>query len=177
MGSIQKQMVSYWLVPSKHEFAKWKEVIKELSMRFNGPTFEPHVTIYVGPSSPEDSVERNIDSIIKGRGRILLNASRLLFSESFTKSCYIQFEQSEEVVQLCESLRNLSKIAAEYNVNPHMSLFYGNINSMQKKEIEEVVSVPYAVTFDSIWAISHVPKVTRREDVESWHLYCKRMIA
>lgn len=170
INSDQSQKISYWLLPESAQFDALQRLIDGFAERHGGPTFEPHVTVYSGPIDLQESYADLIRQALLGVHSLVLSSRAMEFSNEFTKSCYIQFDPSEKLQELCELFRSVSSIAGDYVLNPHMSLFYGRLASDARAEIRSTVEMPMEVSLTTLWAVSTPEQVTCRDDVENWRL-------
>ena len=167
ISTVPPARMSYWLVPAEPALSHYKAVISDLAKRFDGPCFVPHVTIYTGPFDQGDRV-RDILGELSRRKDVELRPTSLLFSDRFTQSCFIQFESSEVIAEMCEGVRSGVQRPGPYRVVPHMSLFYGSLTESQRDIIRTELSLPPAMSFNLISAIANPSQVVSRKDVEYW---------
>lgn len=170
MNPAQSQRISYWLLPESAPLNALQSLVDRLAERYGGPSFEPHVTVYFGPLDPQESPADLIRQAFLDVPSLVSRCRSLEFSDQFTKSCYIQFDASESLQELCELFRSGSSIAGDYSLDPHMSLFYGRLDSNSRTELRTLVDIPDEIRFTTVWAVSTPESVTRREDVENWRL-------
>ncbi|HEY9649205.1 MAG TPA: cyclic phosphodiesterase-like protein, partial [Coleofasciculaceae cyanobacterium] len=78
--------VSYWLIPSAENRAFFQEIIDSLASQYNAPRFIPHVTIYSGESSPDQSPSELIERATQGVQGFRLSMEQLLYSNELTKT-------------------------------------------------------------------------------------------
>jgi hypothetical protein len=171
---LDKRM-SYWLLPSEPELSDLTVLVGELADRFNGPKFQPHVTIYHGEYDVSDPVDALLEKISNRRPIELLTKS-LNFGQSFTQSCFIEFENSKELLEIRELVIDTIKSAADPADFPHLSLFYGSLSSTQRVEISRSISIPKSIKFDVVKAIANRGKTKTREDVEYWNECARRSL-
>lgn len=170
-SSEHYQRIAYWLVPSKKDLSLFKQVVNELALGFNGPKFNPHVTVYVGLFSHTFHPKRILEELkTQFIGPIVLKPSDLCFSAQFTKSCYLDLQANSKISSISKFIQDRAITPPVYCLRPHMSLFYGNLTASDQMHIKVYVNFPKNITFDTVWAVLNPPCVTRKEDVESWRL-------
>jgi hypothetical protein len=100
-----------------------------------------------------------------------LHIDRVLFTEEFTKTLFVQFRPSTLLSRIMEDMRRLSVRPSEYRLNPHMSLMYKHLNSPETQRIAANIRLPMSVVcFDEVWAVVS-PGITRTaEDVARWEV-------
>jgi Cyclic phosphodiesterase-like protein len=162
--------MSYWLIPGESHFMELQGIISALAERFNGPIFEPHLTIFSGQFGPGDAPEKLLQSVKKLSQPITLECTGLSFSDSYTHSCYLTCNTLDSMTDMTECFREGSSISCDYQLQSHISLFYGMLSKYKRETIKRLLTIPISVSFDRLWAVSNTAKVSKRSDVESWRL-------
>lgn len=169
--------VSFWLVPAEEDRAFFQEIIDTLSQEYDAPTFTSHVTIYSGEYAPDESPTELIENATQGVQNFSLRVDKLLYTDEFTKSLFVQFHPNFILSQISETLRSRSKKPSDFALNPHLSLIYQDLSEVIKKKLITKLSLPKSeVLFNEVRAISTPNKVKGREDVESWEVICIRKL-
>jgi hypothetical protein len=159
--------MSYWLVPSELAFSHYQAVVADLAQRFDGPLFLPHVTLYSGPFDQEDPLS-DILRELSQRKEVELRPTSVRFSDHFTRSCFIQFEESDLLSAMCEVVRSKVRNPGPYRDDHHLSLFYGDLAESQRDRIRAEISLPPTMSFNLISAVASLSKALSRKDVEHW---------
>jgi len=167
--------MAYWLVPSEPWLQSLQKTANELATRFDGPDFEPHVTIYFGAFDSRDPISEILDSL-ENFGEVELITSSLLFGDKFTQSCYLEFNSSEKLSEMNRLVRSKIHLSEEHRAVPHLSLFYGALTLEQQKEIIESILIPDSVKFNLVKVIANPPKVASKQDVEFWNERTRRFL-
>lgn len=106
---------------------------EEVLLKFDGPRFEPHVTL----SGPFDNIDNffeiNIKKLCKKEKDIDLKINSYKYEENIYTSFYIS-------IDICDNLELLRKKIfkiRKYNINPdfykpHISLAYGEYDELEK---------------------------------------------
>ena len=171
-----KTKVSFWLIPSGDDKTFFQKIIDNLAQEYNAPTFTPHVTIYSGEYEPDESPVEIIEKAIHSFQSFSLKVDKLLYTDSFTKSLFVQFNSNSILSNISQTLQRSSKKQSEFTLNPHLSLIYQYLNEEIKKKIMEEIRLPKSeFVFDELRAISTPEKVQKREDVENWKVICTRI--
>ena len=165
--------VSYWLIPSQEDRAFFQDMIDTLAREYDAPSFTPHVTIYSGDSAPDESPDQLIAQAIQGVRPFSLKSDRILYSQEFTKTLFVQFQPNSTLSQISQSLQSSSKNPSDYTLNPHLSLIYKQMSEETKENLTNSLTLPKSeVLFDQVMAISSPERTQTREDVESWNVIC-----
>lgn len=174
-GLPPAESILYWLLPAPAEHTVCEAWIESLATMLGGPVFVPHVTLFVGRAVPGEDVDSILDrAAAEITGPIVLRTVGLAFEDSFTKCCYIQFEADEKLARLADRFRSLSAAPTDYQLNPHLSLFYGSLNEAQRESVRRLVQPPEEMSFLGVCATASVLPVKTRDDVAAWRLLCAR---
>ncbi len=170
-----KIKVVFWLIPSEEDRAFFQEIIDTLAQEYDAPTFTPHVTIYSREYTPDESLSELIENATQGIQKFNLSVDKLLYTDEFTKTLFVQFHTNRLLTKISETLKNSSKKSSQFNLNPHLSLIYKEMNEETKINLTTSLAWKKSeVCFDEVRAISTPERVKTREDVESWKVTCRR---
>ena len=76
---------------------------------------------------------------------------------------------SAELRQINGIIRQATNDSPQYELKPHLSFLYKNLESARRSELAASITVPFSeVTFDSIMAVRCVSPTQTGADVESW---------
>jgi 2'-5' RNA ligase len=164
-----KTKVSFWLIPSEEDRVFFQKIIDTLSLEYDTPSFTPHVTIYSGEYAPDESPAELIEKVTQEIQPFSLKVDKLLYTEEFTKTLFVQFQSSEILRKISQNLQSRSKNSSNFELNPHLSLIYKQMSEETKKNLTTSLTLPKSkVFFDEVRAISTPERIQKREDVESW---------
>lgn len=133
-----------WLTP--REPLRWllRSTIGQLAARLDAVDFEPHVTVFCGPST--DSEARAVARRIAGQfAPVDLTAARVYHSELFTKTLCVQFEESVLLRRIFETTAAGYSRPSDYALNPHPSLLYKKLLATTRRQLCETLDVPMGV--------------------------------
>lgn len=164
--------VSFWLLPTEECRAEWMPVIEDLAGRYDGPLFEPHVTIYVTYLSPEDEPARLVETVAGKSAPFSLACTGMDFTDRFTQTCFLTFELNDTLEALTGAFLCGSTIPDDYALMPHMSLLYGRLSDTERKEIRSTIKLPEKMRFDGIRAVYADRSTQSKEDVAAWRSIC-----
>lgn len=163
------EIITYWLTPTEEAGVVLRSVISSLAAQHDAPRFEPHVTLYATRRGNEDP--QKILRSIRHRERFRLPVSGVNCSARFTKTLFVEFAPSSELLQLSEEFRRASQFPDGYELKPHLSLIYKTMSHEAKKELMASLVLPFhEVVFDSVKAVTSPPDIKSREDVEAWRV-------
>ena len=170
------QIICYWLCPAEPARSHFASLIADLAARFDAPIFEPHVTLYVTNAAGENP-ESVLKNLVTGREEYRLPVSGVAHSDKFTETLFVQFESNPALTLFSENLRRASVSPDEYQLNPHLSLIYKNLNQETRRRLAASITLPFAdVIFDNVKVIISQAEVNAREDVEAWRVLAEEKL-
>jgi hypothetical protein len=164
--------MAYWLVPSEPYFSEIQNLVNELAEKFDGPKFIPHITLYSGLFTSNDSIEK-VSEALKVFRSFSICCKALEFNNQFKESCFLEFEKHSILSELNAVIKNQCMEPDSREVSSHMSLFYGALTDSQRIAIRSQVVVPEVVSFSIVYAISNDRPVKDREDIENERVVAK----
>ena len=170
----EKKMIAFWLMPAAPVREFFDRLTRDFAVRFDAPRFEPHVTLCGGQI--DEGLATEILRNLAPRFPISLAVEQIEWSDSYTKTLFVQFLSSPEIEALSEEIR--TAISRDYELNPHLSLLYKQMPAAGKAEAARTVTLPWThVTFDAVQVISTPHPITTREQVEAWRTLGSRPLA
>ena len=152
-GKSTRSPLSYsiWLMPSGNEKNQLKARIQSLGSNFEGPLFEPHVTLVGGFLGKEKELLKKIETISKRISPFKLFFDGVAYLNEFFRSLFL-------IVKFNPQLIAARKIACteldweDEDYLPHLSLIYGHFTENQKAEMALTVgSIPVSYIVNSIY--------------------------
>jgi len=165
-----EEIVTYWLCPAEPERDQFARLIRDLATRFDAPTFEPHVTIHT-TSAERENPAAVLAKVVNGRRPYRLSVRGLDYSDEYTKTLFVQLAPDTELTQLSEDLRRACVSPGDYQLNPHVSLLYKQMDEETKRDLAASFVLPFTeVNFSSVKAVVSPAEIQAREDVEAWRV-------
>ena len=173
----REQMVAFWLMPAREERQFFKSLIELLSVRFDAPRFEPHVTLFGAKDLEAESAVQALDELPLGKP-IELSVERVTFSDQFTKTLFVEFGDSAEAAGLRSAIRTATGSRSDYQLSPHLSLVYKDLPAREKAEVAQSLEMPFeTVACDAVKVITGNAGTRGPEDVASWRTIAERRLA
>jgi 2'-5' RNA ligase len=172
----QKKILAYWLCPAQPARGHLAKMVRNLAGQFDAPVFEPHVTIYVTDAKHE-TPEAVLQKVLKARQPFELAVAGLNYSGKFTKTLFVQFASNPKLTHLSEDLRRASTAQDDYQLNPHLSLLYKEMDEETKRELTTSIALPFGeVSFDTVKAIISPAEIKSRREVEAWRVVAEHQL-
>ena len=166
---MKKRVTIYWLVPAKPESELFRDIIRILAKEFNGPLFQPHLTLC---RSEDRSSPRTVLSQVRVLS-VQLRIREIAHSAKFTKTLFVRFAPSRRLQLVVTELGGKTRSVSD----PHLSLLYKKSPAAIRRELAATINLPMAeVRFDAITAMRCVLPTKTKQDVETWRkLATKRL--
>jgi 2'-5' RNA ligase len=166
------QNISFWLIPTLDDREFFQQTIDRLAAQYDAPRFTPHVTLYFGAFAEESLGElmQQISGTVPPHG-LELRVDRLLYTDQFTRTLFVQFHPQPIATQLSETLSQSDLAPTGFSLDPHLSLMYQALAPATKQQLVTEIQLPRStVRFDQLWAVCTGTSVQTRADVESWRV-------
>ena len=169
--------LSYWLVPAAAPLTFFQRLIETLAHAKQASAFVPHLTIYSGESPATENPLFIISRAMSGVHEVRLQVGGISYSDQFTKTLFVQFNQSEPLTRITETMRRLSAFPSAYELNPHLSLLYKHMPSDEKQSLARSLQLPMSeVSFDAVWAVESEGSMREAGDVKGWRVVCRESL-
>ncbi len=126
---------SIWLMPRGKTYDDLSDLLRRLSRQFNSPTFEPHITLISGLEESIEEVKVKTKQLANNCGSSTIEFSNFGFSGEYFKSLYLNVKYSEELFTAYDETNKIFDRLNPPPFQPHLSLFYGNMNQNEKDKI------------------------------------------
>jgi len=159
---------SYWLLPAAPAAAALRQRIDALAARYDAVAFEPHVTLYTGPSDDAEVAETM--AFLQGSFRPLtLKPFVLAQSSRLTKTLYIRLELTAELASLAAMLSNRARQkSASVLDDPHVSLLYQRIDEAERARLAAEIALPQPFAADGIAVIETEVPIGNLDQIRRW---------
>lgn len=158
---MAESLVVLWLAPAEPARSFFQETIDRLAREEEAPSFAPHLTLGFGSASQLPGVSA---------APLELPVRTLAVSEKFTKTLFVRFSETPELVALRDSL---GMEAAGFD--PHLSLLYKEMPLVAKEQLAASISLPFAsVLFDRIEAVRCPDGPVTPENIPTWEVIASR---
>jgi hypothetical protein len=159
---------SYWLTPAAPAAAAFRARIDELAARYDAVSFEPHVTLYSGPSDDSEAAQ-TLDFLRASFRPLRLAPFVIAQSARLTKTLYVRLELGPELAALAETLKARARQPSNSTLDdPHVSLMYKALPEDERAKLAAQIPVPAPFTGDGIAVIETEVPITELDQVRSW---------
>jgi putative hydrolase of the HAD superfamily len=163
------QKYSVFLTPSGADFAYADNLIREICGKYDGPAFEPHVTVYSGEFSDLDALKKAVSAAVSGIRPFSLRVRGVGCGEEYFRSLFIEFEEDSVLREIHERIRVGVETESEYKLVPHMSLLYSDMPLRHKEALaKRVVPDRSGIHFDELKIVTPRNREVGWRDTGQW---------
>jgi hypothetical protein len=158
----------FLLLPVEPLFGKLRATIQQLAERHDAPAFDPHVTLYSGPSNDEEA-QSIAEEITNTFSRMELAPLKLDCTRAYTKTLFIQFIESSAARQIFNFIKKHSADPSAYVLNSHLSLLYKTMDFATQNELCRTIEMQKELyLFDQLLVIETEVPVIARQQIDGW---------
>ncbi|MCE9652320.1 MAG: 2'-5' RNA ligase family protein [Nitrosarchaeum sp.] len=157
-------MYAIWLTFSKSDKDYLKSVIDKISEKYSAPKFEPHITVYGLVDLKFDLIDNIIKKVSRNSNSFLVKKSKILQSEVFWKTVYVELEMNQQMELIHKNLKNHFEKILKYEFNPHISLIYKILSIEKRIKIINELSIKNEFRVNKIALQEFFP------DIEKWKI-------
>lgn len=131
---------SLWITPQGESKSRLESVIKDANSKFNGPDFEPHMTL-LGPIplDKEEIIEKT-KIIVDKIAPFGLALGKVDYSSTYFQCVFVRVKTSVPLLEARMAAQEIFNIKSFFM--PHISLFYGNVTPKERSEIANNFKIP-----------------------------------
>jgi 2'-5' RNA ligase len=161
-------LFSYWLLPAEPAAAGLQAQIKGLAVRYDAVVFEPHVTLYTGPSDDRE-VAATLASLRQSFQPLTLVPFVVAQSSRLTKTLYIRLELTSELAALAQAIKGEARHPSDSRLDdPHVSLLYQRIDEKERAKLAAELALPAPFAGDGIAVIETEIPIEDLDQIRRW---------
>ena len=130
---------SIWLMPSGVVKEQLIHIIKELSINYGGPVFEPHITLISSFLGNKEELLQRTEKLASKITPFGLKLRGIKYLNEFFHSFFLDVELTNDLKQARSAGLELFT-CNENEYRPHMSLAYGDITVPKKEKMKKGLS-------------------------------------
>lgn len=144
------------IVPPEPVFSQLKVIIGKLAKEFNGPIFEPHITLAGNIEMNLPHLEEKLN-VLSRIDKLDLKLGEVSFSTTYFQNVFIRVNPTAQLLELNINAKKLFGIENTVFM-PHISLLYGNQDMKKREEAASKIKIaPTSFTADSFIVIPATP--------------------
>jgi 2'-5' RNA ligase len=129
---VELKRYALWLLPDPVATHSFAGLINDLSNRYEGPRFVPHVTLLGRLTGPEDVLAETTEQLAQQIQTLTLRPQGIAGEAYYFRCFYVKLEKSEQLLQAHERASNTFGNGYASGYLPHLSLVYGHLQRTEK---------------------------------------------
>lgn len=142
---------------------------QDINNKLYGPSFDVHLTLS-GPFLYQQSLHEPIFNSLPSRfSKFKIQLDGIGYKDEFFQSLFLNVAESQDLINLKALIDKSFKLkGSEYF--PHISLFYGMVDSISKNKIIKESKPPRQALLDKISVVKVDEEIKSWEVLKSYHL-------
>lgn len=167
MASSEKY--SLWLRPFGDIAFSIQQRINNLSEKYGGPSFEPHVTLISGLRYGETELIHLTKTLAGSMKPFEVLLTKAGYRDKYYQSLFVHIKKNEELMSAYRTALHLFDIEEQEEFIPHLSLMYGDFSQEEKERILSVMGREFHIRFE-VRSLLLMKTEGRPEDWKKIHL-------
>jgi 2'-5' RNA ligase len=152
-----------WLKPSREASDRFADVIRQLALDLNAPTFEPHITLLGNLNGSEAEHIARSKELARRLSPFPITVSGPATGNDYFHCVFLVVDMTSPVFQAQVLARQIFHQEKDNRYRPHISLVYGRYSESRKKDIIARLPASLCLSFEAnhlslIKAVSEDPK-------------------
>jgi 2'-5' RNA ligase len=154
-----------WLKPSRKASYQFADVIQQLALELEAPTFEPHITLLGNLKGSEAEHVARSKELARSLPPFPINVRRPTFGEDYFHCVFLVAEMTAPLLHAHALARQIFHQEEGGRYLPHISLLYGRYSENRKKDI--IARLPASLCFP--FEASHLSLIrASSDDPKEW---------
>ena len=128
-------MFHLWLVPTGAVFDRLADVIADLSTRYHGPTFDPHLTLLGRLNGDQGFLVDLTRRLARALQPFDVQLKEPSYEAQYFRCLFLPVEPSPPILEAYQQATQIFNAQPARTFDPHVSLLYGVFPERVKREI------------------------------------------
>lgn len=138
---------SLWIMPDGKIRDRLAGIISRLSVKYDGPFFEPHITVAGSVRESEEKVVNKVKELASSVKPFSVKLGSVGTEDNYFRSFFVRVQENREIMDLNRTAGKILGVnGKEYK--PHLSLFYGDVPVQLKEEMMTQTGRELNIEFD-----------------------------
>ncbi|KAL2494650.1 Cyclic phosphodiesterase [Forsythia ovata] len=138
---IKRDVYSVWALPPEDVRSRLKKLMNDLRSEFDGPEFEPHVTVVGAISLTETEARGKFNKACEGLKPYNATVEKVATGTFFYQCVFLLLHPKPEVMEASAHCMSHFGYITSTPYMPHLSLLYGDLTDEEKKKAQEKANV------------------------------------
>jgi 2'-5' RNA ligase len=154
-----------WLKPSRKASEQFAEVIQQLALELDAPTFEPHITLLGNLNGLASEHVARSNELAQSLPPFPIHVRGPAFGEDYFYCVFLAAEMTAPLLHAHAMARQVFLQEGDGRYLPHISLVYGRYSENRKKDIIARLPASLCVPFEA----SHLSLIRAgSDDPKEW---------
>jgi hypothetical protein len=131
---------SIWITASGKNQKILEKLVSELAKDYGGPLFEPHMTLLGPINQSKKEVIKKTKKLAKTHASFELEIGEIDYSTTYFQCVFARVKTNQHLIELRMKAQEIFNIDSFFM--PHISLFYGNVESHIRARITRKIKLP-----------------------------------
>jgi hypothetical protein len=166
---MEQRSLFLWLIPEPRQQDDLESVIREISSRYGGPAFSPHVTLLSGIPDEADATDR-CRSLAESCAPLDLEVLHVGHRDEYFRALFLELRLSRPLLEARMQAEHIFSAHSDSRFFPHLSLAYGSLSAAQATSEHGLIlaKLPHSLKISTLALVS----ATEGLSVESWKQLC-----
>lgn len=137
-----------WLMPSDKIYDHLVTIIKGFSEKYEGPFFEPHVTLFGFLPGTQEEIMAHCFALAKTLQPFDIRLTDLGYQDTYFQCLYLNVDGTAEIMEANSQARRIFQSSRSSEFTPHLSLLYGDYPTAFKDQIISSLGKDLRFRFD-----------------------------
>lgn len=134
------------VIPPEDIKKSLEEIIFNLSRRYDGPIFEPHMTLLGGIGTNEKTIIQKAQELAKGIKPFKIILSEVSFGTTYFQNVFVRVKSTAKLMEANLKAKEIFNIG-ESLFMPHISLLYGKQGMNLREKAASEIKLPDNLSF------------------------------
>ncbi|XP_047308578.1 cyclic phosphodiesterase-like [Impatiens glandulifera] len=136
-----KRVYSVWALPPEDVAQRLRKLMAELRSEFDGPEFEPHVTVVGAISLTETDAREKFVAGCEGLKTYNATVEKVTTGTFFYQCVFLLLRPDPQVIATAANCWNHFGYKNSTPYMPHLSILYGDLSEEDKKKAQEKANI------------------------------------
>lgn len=166
---MAKRPFAVWLLPQQQREQALAVQMRALFARYHTPAFAPHMTLLGGHTNNLEEVHQRLSEALAEFRPVTLDVMGLAHSEAYFMTFFIKLAINDVLRGMCEQMRAALDPSSPYQLRPHISLIYAEMNAERRALLSEDITLDATpITFDRAALVYPANEEHGWNAIESW---------
>lgn len=156
-------LFSIWIVPSSDIKKQLSEIVGDLSVKYQAPNFEPHMTLLGDVSLDKETMLQKSHLLVSQLKPFSASLGEISFSTTYFQSVFVHIKSNAALMNANLKAKEVFQVPNTIFM-PHMSLLYGDHPMEEREKIASQITILGNLSFN----VEKIIVVPSTKDPSEW---------